>query len=97
MVASVAWVVLWVLGIVGIDAATSNGAALSNPAAVFLLLISFYWGGTVAMNVAHVSVSGAVASWWFRPVRESIPRIIPEAQTCTCPIACAPHSLRCFC
>lgn len=31
------------------------------------LLVSLYWGGMVCKNVSHVTVSGAVASWWFNP------------------------------
>jgi len=48
------------------DSSSSSSGPLSG-GAVFLFLVSFYWGGLVTSNVSHVAVSGAVASWWFRP------------------------------
>ena len=32
----------------------------------FGMLVSFYWGGTVIMNVMHCVTAGTVASWWFK-------------------------------
>jgi hypothetical protein len=31
----------------------------------FFLLVSFFWGIQVVKNIAHVSIAGTVASWWF--------------------------------
>jgi len=63
MLVSVAWTLFWSLGVLGMADAlprqTMNGI-------FFMLLVSFFWGCGVISNVAHVTVSGAVASWWFR-------------------------------
>ena len=29
------------------------------------MLLSFFWGCQVIVNVAHVTTSGTIASWWF--------------------------------
>lgn len=64
MIASVVWVIVWVLALVGIDRVSSNGLSFLPG---FGLLVSFYWGGMVCKNVSHVTISGAVGSWWFHP------------------------------
>lgn len=37
----------------------------ANYVAYFFLLISFYWGLQVFKNIAHVTVSGTVATFWY--------------------------------
>jgi len=66
---SVVWTVIWAFSVAGVAEAMAQGSdddstALSG-GVLFLLLISFYWGGMVISNLAHVTVSGAVAEWWF--------------------------------
>jgi hypothetical protein len=77
VVASCALAAVWVLAVVGIYALSA--AALSNFAVYFALLVSLYWGGMVAKNVAHVTVCGAVASWWFSPADAQRPGAVRHA------------------
>jgi hypothetical protein len=40
-------------------------ASAGNYIAYFFMLISFYWGLQVFKNIAHVTVSGTVATFWY--------------------------------
>jgi len=61
LAASVTWSIAWALAIVGIGGSSSHLSA----GAVFLLIVSYYWGGIVCTNINHVTVAGTVGSWWF--------------------------------
>jgi hypothetical protein len=65
MLISMCWSVVWSLGAVGVMESAVNEDLRGFLLA--LLLLSFYWGGTVVSNVSHVAVSGTVASWYFMP------------------------------
>jgi hypothetical protein len=65
MAASAAWAVLWAVGFVGLTALAASPSATGHGLPL-LLLVSLYWGGGVAANVAHVAVAGTVGSWWRR-------------------------------
>lgn len=41
-------------------------ASAGNYIAYFFLLISFYWGLQVFKNIAHVTVAGTVATFWYQ-------------------------------
>jgi len=34
---------------------------------VFAMLLSYHWTFQVIKNVVHVTVAGAVGTWWFVP------------------------------
>jgi hypothetical protein len=76
---SLLWSALFLVAVVGTVAAIkrdknknnsvgdNNSSQQLSGGAIFLFLVSFYWGGLVISNVAHVAISGTVASWWFHP------------------------------
>lgn len=37
----------------------------------FFLFVSFFWNLQVLQNIAHVTISGTVACWWFQPKRSA--------------------------
>ena len=47
------------------DAACNYGYGMQS-LTYFGMLVSFYWGGTVIMNVMHCVTAGTVAAWWFK-------------------------------
>jgi len=78
MALSLLWSALFLVAVVGTVAAIKKGnnnnsggddnnSQQLSGGAIFLFLVSFYWGGLVISNVAHVAISGTVASWWFHP------------------------------
>lgn len=55
-------------GLVGDSyASTGSSGDSAGTLAVFLMLISFYWGSQVFSNVMHFVTATAVGHWWFGP------------------------------
>ncbi|GBG67410.1 hypothetical protein CBR_g546 [Chara braunii] len=76
----IAWYALWAFGAVG--AWTQTRAAL----VVFLLLVSLYWTLEVVRNVVHVTVAGAMATFYFQehnmppnPTRNALGRAMTKS------------------
>ena len=61
LVAQCLWILIWAVAFLGFRASPNA----DNPLAYFLMLVSFYWGCLVVVNVVHVATAGAVATWWF--------------------------------
>jgi hypothetical protein len=51
---------------VGLNGGVKGGKGV-NGFAIFFLIFSFYWTVQVLKNIAHVTTSGVVASWWLTP------------------------------
>ena len=47
--------------------ATGNCASETSGMLVFSMLLSYHWTYQVIKNVLHVTVAGAVGTWWFVP------------------------------
>jgi hypothetical protein len=73
MFVSIAWTLSWAFALAGVAETNArvggDDAAELNGGIVFLMLLSFYWGGMVVSNLAHVTVSGAVAEWYESSLR----------------------------
>lgn len=86
-----AWVMLWSLAAFGVEHRLNNSSGDASGSgtqptsgkvgstAVFVLLISLYWGAQVWTNVVHYVTAAVVGSWWFigkpaSPVRAAITR-----------------------
>lgn len=63
---AVAWVVVFVFALVGILHHPSDTTKTCWPCWI-LLFLSFVWGAVVWGGIAHVTVSGTVGAWWFKP------------------------------
>lgn len=96
-----AWCFLWTLAMVGLDHEfgdnwaqdrDDDGNDVASPGqgmAYFGLLVSFYWGFMVIKNIVHVTVCGAVGSWWFQqypvsPVAGSLRRAVTSSLGSIC-------------
>ncbi|TDH73303.1 hypothetical protein CCR75_007716 [Bremia lactucae] len=79
-IVQIVWVVIWSMALVGVankiaendstDYSTSTRSSYKQPrgsyVAFFFLLLSFYWGLQVFKNVAHTTVAGTVATFWYQ-------------------------------
>ena len=43
-----------------------------SPVAIFLLLISMFWGSLVVKNALFCTVAGVVADWWYNGTRARV-------------------------
>jgi len=61
------WLLIWLVAASSVlnDLNNQNTNGSGQGAAVFFLLLSFYWTTQVIKNVVHVTVSGSFASWYF--------------------------------
>lgn len=78
-IVQIVWVVVWSLALLGVannlkkdtgsTTSTSTGSfykdSAGNYVAYFFLLLSFYWGLQVYKNMAHTTVAGTVATFWY--------------------------------
>ncbi|RLN51445.1 hypothetical protein BBJ28_00011648, partial [Nothophytophthora sp. Chile5] len=78
-IVQVVWVVVWALALLGVankiseenpsSSRTTTSSTYKQSAgsyvAYFFLLLSFYWGLQVFKNIAHTTVAGTVATFWF--------------------------------
>ena len=73
----VGWSALWLLSFVSTVYVTSGcnggGECDNEPSSflVFAMLLSYHWTFQVIKNVVHVTVAGAVGTWWFVPTEGS--------------------------
>lgn len=77
------WNITWAAAALGVDrklnpttsatsgAPTTGNNGNSGTIALFLLLVSYYWGASVIANVVHYVSSAVVGSWWFVSAPES--------------------------
>lgn len=63
------WLVSFVSTVYVASGCDGQGNCASEPPGilVFALLLSYYWTFQVIKNVVHVTVAGAVGTWWFVP------------------------------
>ncbi|CAH0513972.1 unnamed protein product [Peronospora belbahrii] len=80
-IVQIVWVVIWAMALLGVanKIAKNNPSSTSTTTssrytykqsgvsyvAYFFLLLSFYWGLQVFKNVAHTTVAGTVATFWY--------------------------------
>ncbi|CAI5701959.1 unnamed protein product [Peronospora effusa] len=80
-IVQIAWVVVWALALLGVANKIAKNNPSTNTTtttrsssyqqsggsyvAYFFLLLSFYWGLQVFKNVAHTTVAGTVATFWY--------------------------------
>lgn len=63
-----AWLLFWVFTALSVHAYTSNSVSGGGAIGIWVALIfSMFWTCGVVSNVAHVTVAGAVSSWWLVP------------------------------
>lgn len=73
LLAGFLWTFWWVLTYLAVSYAASENAngeddiAAINGGATFALLLMFYWLHQVLSNIVHVTVAGAIGTWWFNP------------------------------
>ncbi|CCI44249.1 unnamed protein product [Albugo candida] len=62
------WTVIWLGGVLGILSMLTYRLHDANGygyAAIFFLLLSYYWAAQVCKNVVHCVVAGTVGEWWY--------------------------------
>lgn len=65
------WSFLWAIALFGVWEDTykcdENGVCSLNYGYLFLMFLSYFFTHQVIQNTLHVSVAGAVGTWWFAP------------------------------
>lgn len=78
-VVQIVWVIVWAVALVGVankvadnqpseanDATSTRRVPRGSYATYFFMLLAFYWGLQVFKNVAHTTVAGTVATFWYQ-------------------------------
>jgi Plasma-membrane choline transporter len=60
LIVSMGWSMIWFVGV-------ANAFGSNQKLAVCLYCVSFYWVLSVLHKTMHVTVTGAIGSWWFVP------------------------------
>mmetsp|Transcript_22620 Transcript_22620/g.48686 ORF Transcript_22620/g.48686 Transcript_22620/m.48686 type:complete len:575 (+) Transcript_22620:176-1900(+) len=67
------WMVSFVSAMYVVGGCDGQANCANDPSGflVFAMLLSYYWTFQVVQNVVHVTVAGAVGTWWFVPTEGS--------------------------
>merc|ERR1712232_175154 len=62
------WTICWSVTTAGVTAQLGGDTDQLGEGTLFLFLVSYYWTHQVIQNVLHVTIAGAVGTWWFSPI-----------------------------